>query len=112
MSYLHSFFLITFIAFYSCTEESSETIKQKVSSENLLQNTNQNEKKEYHYPNGLLWSTSEYKDGKRHGLTTSYYQNGQLRYTGFYKNDKKSGLWFFYNEDGSFEKEVNFDSIQ
>lgn len=105
-------FCILFIMiFLSCISDTKREVeKTPIEVQNTKKEPRNGEEK-YFYPNGILWSTSEYKDGMRHGKTTSYYENGQLRYVGFYKNNEKSGQWFFYNKEGGFEKEINYDSI-
>ncbi len=103
-----SFFFI--FIFHSCSVKTEKNFKNDNKKTTHTKNDIRNGYYESHYDNGQLWSTSEYKHGKRHGKTTSYYPNGKLRYMGFYKDNKKSGQWFFYREDGSFEKEINYES--
>ncbi len=64
----------------------------------------------HHYnESGLEISTTEYKHGKKHGLSIVKYSNGQLYYTGEYRDDKRAGVWRTYGRDGTMKKEVNYD---
>ena len=46
-----------------------------------------------------------YKDGKKHGLWTTYYSNQQIKDIGTYENGVYNGKWTFYYENGEKEKE-------
>lgn len=61
-------------------------------------------------PQGQVKSTGEYRDGKQVGLSTVFRDNGALYYTGQYRNDKQVGRWEFYNEAGDLERAVNYDT--
>lgn len=102
--------LIASLLIASCQGEPKNETSVNETQINIEKKRNGEEK--FYYPDGTLWSTSTYKDDIRHGKTTSFYENGQLRYMGFYKDGEKSGQWFFYREDGTFEKEINYDTIE
>ena len=46
-----------------------------------------------------------WKDGKKHGLWTTYYANQQIKDIGTYENGIYNGKWTFYYENGNKEKE-------
>ena len=54
---------------------------------------------DYH-DNGELWSSINYKDGKREGLYETYYANGQLQVKETYKNDLQHGEFLLFYENG------------
>jgi hypothetical protein len=54
----------------------------------------------YYFPDGILWSLGDYRNGRRHGRTIVYYSNGNLRYSGQYSDDVKTGEWAFYDTTG------------
>jgi antitoxin component YwqK of YwqJK toxin-antitoxin module len=41
------------------------------------------------YDDGTLFSTTSYKNGKRHGLYVAYHKDGTIREECYYRNDKK-----------------------
>jgi antitoxin component YwqK of YwqJK toxin-antitoxin module len=85
------------------------------------------------YPEGGLKMEGTLKDGKRHGLWTSYGKNGKVKsrseyvmgvtqgptvvynengdvfYTGTYSDGKPSGIWRFYNSKGEEEKVIDYN---
>jgi len=48
------------------------------------------------------------KDGKLHGLKTSWHENGQISEKGLYKDGKKEGVWTEWFENGVKENEINY----
>ena len=46
-----------------------------------------------------------WKNGKKHGLWTTYYSNQQVKDIGTYENGIYNGKWTFYYENGKKEKE-------
>ena len=46
-----------------------------------------------------------WKNGKKHGLWTTYYANQQIKDIGTYENGVYNGKWTFYYENGEKEKE-------
>lgn len=62
------------------------------------------------YRDGVLWSEGSYDDGMREGKTITYFPNGNKYYEGQFAQSKKVGVWKFWKEDGTFEKEINFDT--
>lgn len=105
---VNRFFFLLFLLLMSCINNPETT---EINTKNQLETPHELKSGyfEKRYPNGNLWSTCYYKDGKKNGKVATYYSNGNLRYIGHYKNDKKTDVWLFYNEDGSFAKEVNFN---
>jgi antitoxin component YwqK of YwqJK toxin-antitoxin module len=64
------------------------------------------------YANGKLWSTGEYKNGKRNGPGCVYHENGTKYIESNYINDMKTGKWRFYDTTGKVVKEVDFDLLK
>jgi antitoxin component YwqK of YwqJK toxin-antitoxin module len=64
------------------------------------------------YENGKLWSTGEYKDGKRNGPGVVYHENGNKYIESIYTKDEKTGKWRFYDTTGKVVKDVDFDLLQ
>lgn len=60
-------------------------------------------------PAGVLVSMTEFKHGKKNGITLVNYDSGKTRYTGEHINDVKSGIWKFYNPDGTLAQEKNYN---
>lgn len=63
---------------------------------------------DYYYPSGKMWSTCEYKDGKKHGKSAVFFETGKPRYEGTYSEDSTIGKWKFYNKAGKVVKEVDY----
>lgn len=61
------------------------------------------------YPNGNVWSTGNYKEGKEHGKKIVYYENGQKYYEGVKENDQRLGVWTFWDEDGKELNTIDYD---
>lgn len=60
------------------------------------------------YPEGMLKSESEVKEGKRHGRYREYYENGKLKLRGKYANNQPKGTWKYYTEEGKFERKEKY----
>ena len=63
------------------------------------------------YNDGNLWSTGEYKAGKRHGPGMVYHRNGKTYIESYYTEDEKTGKWRFFDTTGKVVKEVDFDLL-
>ena len=63
---------------------------------------------EYKYSTGQKKVESTWKDGKQHGLQTSWYQNGQKKKEITYKDDKAHGLTTSWYENGQKEEEATY----
>ncbi|MEZ5357764.1 MAG: toxin-antitoxin system YwqK family antitoxin [Candidatus Zixiibacteriota bacterium] len=63
---------------------------------------------EAYYPDGKLFSITEYKDGLPDGEITTWFENGQVKMSGHISGDNKIGLWKYYYEDGSNYREVEY----
>lgn len=58
------------------------------------------------YPNGKLWSKTEYnKKGLKHGVEKIYYKNGNLSSEEHWKNGRRYGVYKYYYENGKLESE-------
>jgi antitoxin component YwqK of YwqJK toxin-antitoxin module len=60
------------------------------------------------YKNGQKWFEDNYKDGRQHGLSTSWYENGQKNEETTYKDGKQHGLYTSWYDNGQKEKEATF----
>ncbi len=63
--------------------------------------------KEY-YPNGVLRSIKEFKDGKNEGISREYYSNGRLAFVQTVRNGKINGPVKAYYENGRLKGEVHY----
>lgn len=63
-----------------------------------------------YHPNGAVQSRSSYADGVLHGTTVVFHENGQLYYTGDYRHGVQVGEWRFHDEMGTLLKTVRYDS--
>jgi hypothetical protein len=57
---------------------------------------------------GKPWQEQEYRQGKRHGVATSWYENGKTAESGEYTDDEKSGHWTRFRDDGSKSEEGDY----
>ena len=60
------------------------------------------------YKDGQKWFEDTFKDGKQHGLSTSWYENGQKQREATFKDGKEHGLYTSWYENGQKEKEATF----
>ena len=60
----------------------------------------------YYYEDGTIQQQGTFKDGKLHGIWTSYDVNGNKLAVGIYKNGVKTGKWLFWTN--SSLKEVEY----
>lgn len=58
------------------------------------------------YENGKLENETDYKDGKKNGLSEWYWENGILGQRGNLKNGKKNGLLEMFNQNGKLIRSV------
>lgn len=64
----------------------------------------------YYYDNGVIQQEGTFnKEGKLHGVWTSYDINGDKVTVGKYIDGKKVGKWFFWTKDNVI-KEVDYDN--
>ncbi|MFB6257739.1 MAG: toxin-antitoxin system YwqK family antitoxin [Flavobacteriales bacterium] len=61
------------------------------------------------YKDGSLRSELRYENGKRHGFYKTWYKNGKLRYKGQYHHGERSGTWTFYNRKGEVIRTKSFE---
>ena len=76
-------------------------LKKNESGKPFLMNVWFNELQSSWYENGQKKSEGNFKDGKRHGLSTQWYENGQKQMEGNWKDGNMHGLWISWNEDGT-----------
>jgi len=60
------------------------------------------------YKSGQKWFEDTYKDGRQHGLSTSWYDNGQKKEETTYKDGKEHGLYTSWYDNGQRKKEATF----
>ena len=61
-----------------------------------------------YYPEGVLKSKWEIRDGRRHGKYHEYYENGKLKIRGKYAKGQPKGTWKYYTEAGKLDKKEKF----
>ena len=81
---------------------------KKVYMGKLLNGRSEGKFVDYYHSTGRKSLESYFKDGKRHGLHTSWYENGQKEYEGNFKDEKKDGLHTSWYENGQKKEEKNF----
>lgn len=59
------------------------------------------------YPDGRMWSLSNWNLGIEDGEYKTWHTNGNLNISGFYSNGVRTGKWTFYNTDGEVVKEYD-----
>lgn len=58
---------------------------------------------------GVQQSVTEYKEGKKDGISIVRHPNGTVYYRGEYENDEPVGVWKFYNEQGQLIERKFYD---
>ncbi len=53
-----------------------------------------------YYKDGTKWSVNNYVLGELNGVSLSYYPNESVRFVGEYTHGKRSGTWKFYSNTG------------
>ena len=61
-------------------------------------------------PEGRVKSRNEYQHGRLEGVATVFRENGVLYYTGQHRQGKQVGEWRFYDAKGELERTVNYDT--
>lgn len=65
------------------------------------------------HENGKLQNKTDYKNGKKEGLSEWYWENGNLGQRGNLKDGKKNGLLEMFNENGELTRSVIYkDGVQ
>jgi len=107
------------IKYYSKVDGKEQVVKEEIYYENKVKKMEgeyANNERSGHwsawYESGKLWSTGEYKDGKRNGPGMVYHENGNKYIESAYTNDEKTGKWRFYDTTGKVVKEVDFDLLK
>jgi YD repeat-containing protein len=60
---------------------------------------------------GRQISMTDYKHGKKHGVSLKRYPNGQVHYTGEYENDVQVGIWKTYDANGKLVDSTNYTEL-
>lgn len=69
---------------------------------------NEGDSLEYYHNTDKLYSSTPYKNGKKHGIVTLYYINGNKESEEMYVNGIKDGNAFYYSSDGTLEYIKNY----
>jgi antitoxin component YwqK of YwqJK toxin-antitoxin module len=72
---------------------------------------NEEVKVEY-WDNGNKKSEEDYKNGKKHGLTTHYYESGHIEFESVYVNGKPIGVQTQYHDDPDGYSTVDGKSLE
>lgn len=107
------------VKYYKKVDGKKQAIKEVIFYENNVRKMEGNFENEARtglwqawYNDGKLWSTGEYKAGKRHGLGMVYHRNGKAYIESYYTEDEKTGKWRFFDSTGKILKEVDFDLLK
>lgn len=60
---------------------------------------------------GAMISMTEFRHGKKNGVSLHKYPNGAVQYTGEYNDDKQVGIWKTFDVDGTLKDSVNYDVL-
>ena len=60
------------------------------------------------YESGQLENRTDYRDGKKNGLSEWFWENGNLGQRGHLKDGKKDGLLEVFYENGELRRSVNY----
>ena len=60
---------------------------------------------------GKQISMTDYKHGKKHGVSMKKFPNGQVHYTGEYENDIQVGIWKTYEMNGTLVDSTNYTEL-
>lgn len=63
-----------------------------------------------YFPDGHVRSRNEYRNGELEGITTAFRANGAPYYTGQHHRDREAGLWRFFDDKGDLARIVEYDS--
>lgn len=125
--------LLLTLFLFSCTDGEKERNKNE---EDPLLRKDSSGQELVRYPNGNKKMTGRYRDGKRHGVWTSWYKdgskkselrfqhgkrhgfyqtwykNGNLRYNGAYHHGERTGTWKYFDQKGELIKTQKFDHTE
>lgn len=62
----------------------------------------------YWYANGKIWTTCEYLNGQKHGVTEIFHQNGIRKMKGQYKYNQMTGSWSFFDQNEKLVTKKNY----
>ncbi len=64
----------------------------------------------HYYPNGLIKTYIEFRDGKANGIIENYYSNGSLESTGNITNDLANGLFYYYHPNQNLKQIILYQN--
>lgn len=88
--------------------EQLRTADGKVSMEGYKRNGKRHGVWTSYTRDGRVKSRNAFVDGELHGESVVFRENGQLYYTGNYENGKEAGEWKFYDPDGVLERTIKY----
>lgn len=65
----------------------------------------------FYAENGVTISMTEFKHGKKNGVSLHRYPNGGTHYMGEYENDIQVGIWKTYDTDGNLVDSTDFTAL-
>lgn len=63
-----------------------------------------------YHPGGTVQSRTDYVDGMQEGPSVVFHPNGQTYYTGDYRHGRQVGEWRFFDEGGTLIRTMHYDS--
>ncbi|WP_299665577.1 toxin-antitoxin system YwqK family antitoxin [uncultured Polaribacter sp.] len=84
------------------------TLKGKIKTEGVLDKRKRVGNWKYFYPNGILMSEENYKNGTLHGTQLVYYPDGQITEFAEYKNGFLEGVSSKYSSKGVLIEKITY----
>lgn len=85
---------VIILLFFSCQDNNNKIIDEK-----NIGDVKDKQSIEY-FPNGVIKSKYDYKDGKKNGKFVRYYQNSSIMEYGVFVNDELEGYVYSFSESG------------
>ncbi|WP_341221242.1 toxin-antitoxin system YwqK family antitoxin [Polaribacter atrinae] len=86
------------------------TLKGKIETEGVMKGRERVGNWKYFYPDGIIMSEENYKNGKLHGPQIIYYQDGQVTEFSNYKNGLLDGTSSKYASNGVLIQELTYEN--
>lgn len=65
----------------------------------------------FYSENGAMLSMTEFRHGKKNGVSLHKYPSGVVQYTGEYENDRQVGIWKTFDEKGNLMDSIDYDAL-
>lgn len=62
-----------------------------------------------YYPDGAIMQKSNWKEGKKNGITETYYKNGKINIRGDFKNGEQQGWTYKYDSFGNLKGKTSYE---